>query len=70
MGKPTAEKQNNYGKRNLDLLKQETVNGSGISFAMCKSAPRPIQITIPASYHSVFYRPNALPAAQLTASKH
>ena len=56
------------GKTNLDLLEQETV--SGISWAICKSAPRCRQITMPASHHSVFYRPDALPAAQTTASKH
>ena len=54
----------------LILLKQETVSGSGISWATCKSAPRSRQITMPASHHSVFYRPDALPAAQPTASKH
>jgi len=37
---------------------------------MCKSAPRSRQITTPAPHHSVFYRPDALPAAQPTASKH
>ena len=52
------------------LLKQETVSGSGISWAICKSAPRCRQITTPALHHSVFYRPDALPAAQPTASKH
>ena len=52
------------------LLKQETVSGSGISWAICKSAPRSRQITTPAPHHSVFYRPDALPAAQSTASKH
>ena len=52
------------------LLKQETVSGSGISWAICKSAPRSRQITTPAPHHSVFYRPDALPAAQPTASKH
>jgi len=52
------------------LLKQETVSGSDISWAICKSAPRSKQITIPAPHHSVFYRPDALPAAQPTASKH
>ena len=51
-------------------LKHETVSGSGISWAMCKSAPRSRQITTPAAHHSVFYRPDALPAAQPTASKH
>ena len=52
------------------LLKQETVSGSGISWAICKSAPSSRQITTPAPHHSVFYRPDALPAAQPTASKH
>ena len=28
-------------KTNLDLLEQETVSGSSISWAICKSAPRP-----------------------------
>jgi len=52
------------------LLKQETVSGGGISWAVCKYAPRSRQITTPAPHHSVFYRPGALPAAQPTASKH
>ena len=52
------------------LLKQETVSGSGISWAVYKSAPCFRQITMPASHHSVFYRPDALPAAQPTTSKH
>ena len=52
------------------LLKQETLSGSGISWAVCKSAPRSRQITTPTPHHSVFYRPYALPAAQRTASKH
>jgi len=52
------------------LLKQETVSGSSISGARCKSAPCSRHITTPASHHSVFYRPDALPAAQPTASKH
>ena len=53
------------------LLKQETVSGRGISWAIWKkSAPRSRQITTPAPHHSVFYRPDAIPAAQPTASKH
>ena len=52
------------------LLKQETVSGSGISWAIYKSASRSRQITTPVPHHSVFYRPDALPAAQPTASKH
>ena len=46
-------------------------DGSGISWTICKSfAPRSRQITTPVSHHSAFYRPDALPAAQQTASKH
>jgi len=56
------------GKTNLDLLEQEIVSGSGIS--RTKSAPCPRHITLPASHHSVFYRPDALPATQPAASKH
>ena len=44
------------------LLKQETVSGSGISWAICKSAPCSRQTTTPA--------PLLSPAAQPTASKH
>jgi len=36
------------------LLEQETVSGSGISSAICKSAPRSRLITTPAPHHSVF----------------
>ena len=36
------------------LLKQETLCGRGISWAICKSAPRSRQITMPAPHHSVF----------------
>ena len=34
------------------LMKQETVSGSGISWTICKSAPRSRQITTPAPHHS------------------
>jgi len=60
LDKPAPEKQIHSGKTNLDLLEQEIVSGSGISWATCKSAPRPRQITMPASHHSTFYRPDAL----------
>jgi len=54
------------------LRKQETVSGSGIIWAICKSAPSSREITMPAvaPHHSVFYRLGAIPAAQPTASKH
>ena len=46
------------GTRNVKpvwiLLKQETVSGSGISWAICKSAPCSRQTTTPAPHHSVF----------------
>ena len=52
------------------LLKQQTASGSGITWAVCKSAHRSWQITTPAPHHSVFYRLDDLPGAQPTASKH
>jgi len=54
------------------LLEKETVGGSGVSWAICQSAPRPIQITmpLPVPFHSDFYRTDALPSAQTTVSKH
>jgi len=59
------------GKPIWILLKQETVSGSGNSWAICKSASRSRQITTPVPHHSsFFYRPDALPAAQPTVSKH
>ena len=42
------------------LLKQDTVSGSGISWAICKSAPCSRQTTMPAPHHSVFYRPDSI----------
>ena len=41
------------------LLKQETVSGSGLSWAIHKSACHSRQITMPAPHHSLFYRLNA-----------
>ena len=47
-----------YQKRKANLwtlLKQETVSGSGIRWAICKSAPRCRQTTTTAPHHAVFY---------------
>jgi len=55
------------GKTNLDFTE---ARDSGIHWAICKSAPRSRQITTPVPHLSVFYRSDALPAAQPTASKH
>ena len=46
------------------------MSSSGISWAICKSSPSSRQITMPPPHHSVFYRLDALPAAQPTVSKH
>ena len=61
------------GTRNVKpfwiLLKQETVSGSGISWAVCKYAPRSRQITTPAPHYSVFYRPDGFPTNSVKALK-
>jgi len=49
------------------LLKQGTVSGSGISWAVCKSASRFRQITTPTPHHSVFLQagcPSCRPASK------
>ena len=54
------------------LLEQETVSGSGISWAACKSAPRSRQTTTPAPHHSVFLQagcPSCRPANSFKALK-
>ena len=54
------------------LLKQKTVSGSGISWAMCKSAPRSRQIAIPGPQHSVFLQagcPSCHPTNSIKALK-
>jgi len=60
------------GQTNLDLLKQETVSGSGISWAICKSAPRSRLITMPAPNHSSFLQagcPSCRPTNSVKALK-
>ena len=42
------------------------MSSSGISWAICKSAPSSRQITTPAPHHAVLYRPDDFPAAQPT----
>ena len=58
------------GKTNLDFTGARDSEWQWHQLGICKSAPRSRQITTPAPHHSVFYRPDALPAAQPTASKH
>jgi len=60
------------GKTNWILLKKEAVSGSGISWAVCKSAPRSRQITTPAPHHSVFLQagcPSCRPTNSVKALK-
>ena len=54
------------GKINLDLLEQEIESVSGISWANLHFDLDTYNnhMSIPASHHSIFYRPGALPAAQ------
>ena len=58
------------GKTNLDFTGARDSEWQWHQLGMRKSAPRSRQITMPAPHHSVFYRPDALPAAQPTASEH
>jgi len=54
------------------LLKQETVSGSGISWAICKSAPSSRQIITPAPHRSVFLQagcPSCRPTNSFKALK-
>jgi len=60
------------GKPVWVLLKQETGSGSGISWAVCKSAPRSRQITTPAPHHSSFLQagcPSCHPTNSVKALK-
>ena len=50
----TRVSRHQKGKTNRVLLKQETVSGSGISWAICKSAPCSRQITTPTPHHPIF----------------
>ena len=59
------------GKPIWILLMQEAVSGSGISWAIHKSAPRSRQITMPAPHHSVLQAgcPSCRPTNSLKALK-
>jgi len=71
-GELTPERKNQENKTNLDLLEQEIVSGSGISWAICKSPPWPRHITMPASHHSSFLQarcPSCCPTTSVKALK-
>jgi len=65
--------QYQIGKPIWILLEQETVSGSGISWAICKSAPCSGQITsMPVPHHSVFLQagcPSCRPTNSVKALK-
>jgi len=59
------------GKTNLDFTEARESECQWQQLDHMQSAPRHSrQITTPSPYHSVFYRLDALPAAEPTASKH
>jgi len=62
------------GNTSLDLQEARddgVVGCSGISWTICKqSAPHSRQITTPTPHYSIIHRPDALPDAQPTGSKH
>jgi len=57
------------GKTNLDFTEARDSERQWHQLGHMQSAPRSRQITTPEPHHSVVYRPDALPAAQPTASK-
>ena len=66
LGKSASERLNQSGF----LLEQEW-GSSSVTWTICKSsAPHSRQITTPALHHSIFYRLDAFPDDQPTASKH
>jgi len=71
LDKPAPEKQSHSGKTNLDLLEQEIVSDSGINelshMQICTLPQTDNHVSTPPLS---FYRPDALPATQPTASKH
>jgi len=58
------------GKTNLDFTEARDSEWQWLQLGHMQSAPHSRQITMPATHHSVFYRADALPATQPTASKH
>jgi len=69
-GKLSPKRQNQKSKTNLNLLDQEIVSGSGISWAIQYANLHLVpDITTPAFHYSVFYRPDTLPATQPTPYK-
>jgi len=58
------------GKTSLDFTEARDSEWQWHQLGHMQGAPRSKQIITPAPHHSVFYRPDALPAAQPTVTKH
>jgi len=58
------------GKTTLDVTEARDSKKQWYPLGHMQAALAPRQITMPAPQHPVFYRPDAFPATQPTASKH
>jgi len=58
------------GKTNLDFTEARDSERQWHQLGHMQVCTSIQTLTMPAPHHSVFYRPDALPAAQPTASKH
>jgi len=58
------------GKTNVDLLKQEIVIGSGISLAICTSAPRTRPRTKPRQHPSTQFFSGQMPVLPPNQQRH
>ena len=57
-------------RTNLDFTEARDSERSGISWAICNSAPCSRKTTMPAPHHSLFYRPDALPTQPVASKWH
>ena len=70
LSRTTRVSRSQKGKTNLDFTEARDSEWQWHQLGHIKSAPRSRGITMRTPDHSVFYRPDALPATQPTASKH
>ena len=70
LSRTTRESQYQKGKTNLDFTEATDSEWQWHQLGRMQICTCSRQITTPAPHHSVFYRPDALPAAQPTVSKH
>ena len=58
------------GKPGLCGFNEDKDDESGVDNWSCKSCKAPVKFSPPTNQHTVFYRPDALPVSQATASEH